>query len=271
MLRDKPVVKVLLLTYQRAGSSYTGELLTSGEGALYVFEPLFAWRKILGVGVDPKLEENSAKVLGDLLDCQPEVINTWRRKGFYYFRKKPEGVIDFCRDAHLRLLKSIRARAHFVKPWITRRPDIKVVHLVRDPRGILNSVKKGGRLWSNNNRNVALQCANIENDLLLEDLGPSRYLRVRYEDLVEYPAEETRRIFTFMGVNMTSNVLTYLQKHSGLGEIPSMRQKYLNTYRDSQYRHDHWKSQMDNREVEYIEHVCGKVMQRLHYHPLRPT
>ncbi|XP_063600599.1 carbohydrate sulfotransferase 1-like [Penaeus indicus] len=260
------------MTYQRSGSSFVGELLTSGGGAMYVYEPLFLWRALLGPGADVGVEERAARALGDLLDCKPEVIRAWRRRPYQYFRRKPEGVRDWCVDADLRLLKSIRARASFVLPWVRARPDIKVVHLVRDPRGILNSVKRGGNLWSENNRNAALQCANIERDLRLQELGPHRYLQVRYEDLVESPLEETRRIFSFMGANFNDDVMAYLREHTWLAEkIPAEKQGYLKTFRDSSFKHDHWKINMDNREIEFIENVCGSVMKKLNYHPLPPT
>ena len=43
-----------------------------------------------------------------------------------FFRKKPEDAKDFCRDASLRILKTIRARAQFISHWLSHRPDIKV-------------------------------------------------------------------------------------------------------------------------------------------------
>ncbi|XP_071523399.1 uncharacterized protein [Panulirus ornatus] len=270
-LFHKPVVKVLLLTYQRSGSSYTGELLTSGGGALYVFEPLFVWKKVLGPNGDANLRADAARLLGDLLDCRRKIIHAWQRKGLFFFRRKPEGTKYFCLEARLRLVKTIRARASFVRPWIQERPDIKVVHLVRDPRGIISSVKRGGGLWGHDHRNVEFQCSNIEEDLQLEALGQNRYLRVRYEDLVDHPHEETRRIFAFMGVDVSQGVLTYLQQHASLDQPPAKKQGYLNTYRDSNYRHDHWKSRMDIREVEHIQQVCRGVMERLGYTALPPT
>ncbi|XP_042863199.1 carbohydrate sulfotransferase 1-like [Penaeus japonicus] len=269
---NEKVKKVLLVTYQRSGSSFVGELLTSGGGAMYVYEPLFLWRNILGPEATADVEERAAKALGDLLDCKPEVIHAWRRRPYQYFRRKPQGVRDWCRDANLRLLKTIRARASFVLPWARARQDIKVVHLVRDPRGILNSVRRGGNLWSENNRNAALQCANIERDLQLQELGPGRYLRVRYEDLVESPLEETRRVFGFMGADFDDDVMSYLREHTWLAEkIPAEKQGYLKTFRDSNFQHDHWKTNMDNREIEFIENVCKSVMRKLNYHPLPPT
>ncbi|XP_066939794.1 carbohydrate sulfotransferase 1-like [Macrobrachium rosenbergii] len=265
-----PVKKVILLTYQRAGSSFTGELLTAGGEAMYVFEPLYVWRRKLGPGADPSLERKSALVLGDLLDCRPEVIAEWQRKGFSYFRRKLE-VENFCEAAKLRLLKTIRARAHFILPWIKERPDIKIVHLVRDPRGIVNSVQRGGRLWSDNNRNAQLQCKSVERDLELEHLGPDRYLRVRYEDLVDKPVEESKRIFALLGMTFSKGVMEYLESHTGTGENQERRPGYFNTFRKSDFRHDLWKQKLDNREIEFIENICSSIMKAIGYTALPPT
>ncbi|KAK7084050.1 hypothetical protein SK128_002404, partial [Halocaridina rubra] len=260
---------VLLLTYQRAGSSFAGELLTSGGGddILYIFEPLYIWRMKLGPGADTTLEENSAKVLGDLLDCKPEVIRHWRRSAFAYFRRRPDHR-DFCQVSKVRVIKSIRAHASFVLPWIKKRPDIKVIHMVRDPRGILNSVQRGGRWWSENNRNINLQCNLVEQDLELEQLGPGRYLRVHYEDLVDKPLEETKRMFKFAEMDLGEETVNYLKIHTGLGTEHLRKPGYFNTYRDSNFRHDHWKTKLDNREIEFVENACSSIMRKLGYTPL---
>nr|XP_045592684.1 carbohydrate sulfotransferase 1-like [Procambarus clarkii]XP_045592685.1 carbohydrate sulfotransferase 1-like [Procambarus clarkii] len=265
----KPIVKVLLLTNPRSGSSYTGELLTSRGDAIYMFEPLYVWRKFLGAGADPRYEADSAKVLGDLLDCRPEVLRRWRMLSV--FRKRPRGARHFCRDAQLRVVKTIRAKAHFVKPWIINRPDIKVVHLVRDPRGVMNSLKNGGNLWTDNNRNASLLCDAINKNIQLEDLGPTRYLRVRYEDLVDHPEEETRRIYSFMGVNVDAKVMAYLKRHTGREDPQGVDQRYLNTYRDVSFRHDHWKAKLNPDVRQHVEDVCSDVMQKLNYQPVLVT
>ncbi|CAL4125612.1 unnamed protein product, partial [Meganyctiphanes norvegica] len=270
-LNGVPVTKVLLLTYQRAGSSYTGELLTSGGNAMYVFEPLFTWRKELGPDRDPAKGPIYAHALGDLLDCHPEVVRSWHHKPFTYFRAKPHGVEDFCKDAPLRLLKTIRARASFVAPWLHTRPDIKVIHLTRDPRGMYDSVIRGGRIWSDNNRNVSLQCHNLQQDTKLHNMGPERYLRLRYEDLVDRPLEETRKVFNFMGVEFNERAQLYLKNHTGINPVHAVgNHGYLNTYRDASFRHDKWKDHLGNRDLEYIQDICGAVMNELGYTPVPP-
>ncbi|XP_050718060.1 carbohydrate sulfotransferase 3-like [Eriocheir sinensis] len=262
----------MLVAYQRSGSSFTGELLASGGSTIYTFEPLFPWRRRLGPSADPALLRDAARLLGDMLDCRPEVIRKWQEHKFYYFRKKPADVKDFCKDASIRILKTIRARASFLLPWLAKRQDVKVIHLVRDPRGILSSVKRGQQLWSDNNRDIALQCANIKGDLSLETLGPQRYLRVEYEDLVDKQMEVTRLMFSFLGVPVTPSVEEFVKEHTHQDPDPTpVPQRYLNTYRDSGYRHDHWRNELDGLEVQHIQTVCREVMNLLHYPFVSPS
>ncbi|KAK3883028.1 hypothetical protein Pcinc_012635 [Petrolisthes cinctipes] len=297
----KPVVKVLLLTYQRAGSSFAGELLTSGGGgSVYIYEPLYVWRKLLGPGAKRGLERDSAWLLGDLLDCRPQdwkkyitpqllvawfdpekdarrdqdlVLRAWGHMSFPYFHRRGNGGTDWCGHSSFRLTKTIRAREQFVHSWLERRPDIKVLHLVRDPRGILYSVARGGGMWGKNNKDAALQCGNMEKDLTLQHLGQHRYLRVRYEDLVERPLEETQRVLGFLGQRVNKEVMEYLRQHTALGNhtLQTHQQGYMSTYRDGHFRHDKWKENMYSWIVKDIENVCQSVMAKMQYSPFKPV
>ncbi|KAK4295588.1 hypothetical protein Pmani_031865 [Petrolisthes manimaculis] len=270
----KAVVKVLLLTYQRAGSSFAGELLTSGGGgSVYIYEPLYVWRKLLGPGAKRGLERDSAWLLGDLLDCRPQVLRAWGHMSYPYFHRRGSGGTDWCGQSSFRLTKTIRAREHFVHAWLQRRPDIKVLHLVRDPRGILYSVARGGGMWSQNNKDAALQCGYMEKDLTLQQLGQHRYLRVRYEDLVERPLEETQRVLGFLGQSVNQEVMEYMKQHTALGNhtLQTHKQGYMSTYRDGHFRHDKWKENMYPSIVTDIEKVCQSVMATMQYSPLKPV
>ena len=46
-----------------------------------------------------------------------------------------------CRSSNPRVIKTIRLRRAGLEPWV-HKTNIKVVHLVRDPRAIINSVSK---------------------------------------------------------------------------------------------------------------------------------
>ncbi len=52
----------------------------------------------------------------------------------------------------------------------------KVVHVVRDPRAMYSSMKKGENIWKSYVRNVTHMCSVLNNDfqVLSENLSPSR-------------------------------------------------------------------------------------------------
>ena len=78
--------------------------------------------------------------------------------------------------------------------------DVKVIHLVRDARGVVNSLlnysrrltpEAAARLWVNGNKNIERQLR-----LLPED----RYIRVRYEDMCRALPETLERLHRFCSV-----------------------------------------------------------------------
>ena len=55
----------------------------------------------------------------------------------------------------------------------------------------------------------------MESDSLLANILPvSRYLRVRYEDLIEDPLPEVSRIYSFMGTQVSKEVTQFLEDHT---------------------------------------------------------
>ena len=93
-----------------------------------------------------------------------------------------------CSDSSPRVIKTIRVRFDTLKYWI-QDTDIKVhflsfdvidcemilkmlkiIHLVRDPRGILNS--RENHNWRKRLRDIEYVCENLENDLQIVNLLP---------------------------------------------------------------------------------------------------
>ena len=78
--------------------------------------------------------------------------------------------------------------------------DIKVIHLVRDARGVVNSSlnysprltpQAAARLWIYGNRNIERQ---------LRALPEDRFIRVRYEDICRDLLQTLERLYSFCGV-----------------------------------------------------------------------
>lgn len=100
-------------------------------------------------------------------------------------------------------------------------PDFKILHIVRDIRDLMVSLNRTGwvaeldryfpRLWCHNN--LYLQA------LFGDD--PARYLCLRYEDLVEDPANEVGRACDFLGVDFQPEQLAPQNRHAryrGMGQ-----------------------------------------------------
>lgn len=86
--------------------------------------------------------------------------------------------------------------------------DVRVIHLVRDARGVAWSSMKGPgspewpevrlpRALVGMRAAAAWSIANLTSEWIAHRLGPDRVLRVRYEDLATRPASELRRIGEF--------------------------------------------------------------------------
>jgi len=95
--------------------------------------------------------------------------------------------------------------------------DVVMIHLVRDGRGCMWSNLRGSnrRLEVGEDARIRFAAirtalswflANLAALLGRVALGPKRYLMVRYEDLVEAPAETLSRIGTYLGVDLSEEV-----------------------------------------------------------------
>jgi hypothetical protein len=97
--------------------------------------------------------------------------------------------------------------------------ELRTVHLVRDPRGVVHSWRKAIRRNDGGGRDVMIRYGVIPaaaryvayNGLAhcLRALGPYRFLR--YEDLLAAPRETVARVLAFAGVTTTRETLAYIR------------------------------------------------------------
>ena len=99
-----------------------------------------------------------------------------------------------------------RLRRAGLEPWVYD-TDIKVVHLVRDPRAMITSIARRPGVWSSLLKNSTFQCQRMEDDMKLEQgLPKERYVRVRYEDLVDKTEETLEGLYHHLGLLWTDHV-----------------------------------------------------------------
>ena len=104
--------------------------------------------------------------------------------------------------------------------------------MIRDPRAILNSVSAKADIWLDFIHNSSLLCTQMESDSLLANILPMtrylqhkmtmsmsstyfRYLQVKYEDLIDNPLAEVKRLYSFMNTEISKEVTQFLSDHTG--------------------------------------------------------
>jgi len=258
----------------RAGSSLTGELLSLSPEVNYLFEPLwlqpeaqsvideltrisrrYIWNQLEG-------QLSAAQYLTSLLRCNLMTTAPLVAESFH-------NTIRFNLTECWRrpmVLKVIRLHGRAVHQVLEFNPELKLVHLVRDPRGLSASRQLVGA------KAPPMQvCDEIRQDLPLADellgISPERYTSVRYEDLVNPKTRlsELARLYHFMGVPLPKPQLDdFLDSH--YGDKPSAGDKFK-TYRKSSFDPNSWKHQLSTEEIREADAACADIMERFHYEP----
>jgi hypothetical protein len=136
--------------------------------------------------------------------------------------------------------------------------DIKVIHLVRDPRGYSASMRR--REGHSDIRRYAWQWANIHERI--EHLNPALpYVRIRYEDLATRPEETIGLILDFLGLEREP-VLgppRFPHKHHLIGN--SMRLQY-----DGRVVLDQrWREELTATDQRQVLRCAGRVAAMCEY------
>ena len=177
---------------------------------------------------------------------------------------------DSCKAAATRAIKTIRLDMSFVRQLLATEPAIRVVHLVRDPRGMLLSSRKMPnrvvdysaasyickRLW-----------ANINDILWLNRNFPGSSLEIRYEDLAMDLQEVSSAIYNHARISSKLKdgyLSTWLDKiTSSSNNVGTFR-----TFRsNSSVEAYDWMTQLNTTERQIIESVpeCVTIIEKLKY------
>ncbi|XP_023327796.1 carbohydrate sulfotransferase 1 isoform X2 [Eurytemora carolleeae] len=259
---------ILLLAYARSGSSFTGDLLSAHPNAAYYFEPFYLLRPG-GHSIERALQENPSTVwqvrdyIYGIFYCNPSLL---KKLSFHVIRT--HGHDTDCINANPKVMKTIRIHKIGLEPWIYS-TNIQVVHLVRDPRGMITSMASHQNTWGEAAKNYSQLCNKIQDDLSLEEgLGPNRYMRLRYEDLVEDTENELKRIYKLLDIPFTEQVRDAVFRHTN----PSNKTRggYYSTFRGTGFRTDSWKRKLRIEQIRMIEEECSSVLEKLNYNIFDP-
>jgi hypothetical protein len=136
---------------------------------------------------------------------------------------------------------------------LAQAPEMKILHLIRDPRdvarssigmGWAGSTYYGVRHWINTEREWAKMAKNM---------APEQVLEIRYETLIQEPAETLNKICLFFGVPFHPSMLEYDQGSSYSKPDTSMIYQ--------------WRRKQSPREIGLVEAQAKPLMHTLGYEP----
>ncbi|KFO09951.1 Carbohydrate sulfotransferase 1 [Balearica regulorum gibbericeps] len=303
---------VLILATTRSGSSFVGQLFNQHFDVFYLFEPLYHVQYTLipkltqsksttdrrgmpGGPRDPPATPPPARLFrrgASKALCSPPVCESLGAVDLHLEEGdcvKKCGTLNLtlatesCREHGHVAIKTVRVpevsdlRALVEDP----RLNLKVIQLVRDPRGILASRSETfrdtyrlWRIWDGTGRKpynldvtqLTTVCEDFWNSVSTGLNRPlwlkGKYMLVRYEDLARNPMKKTEEIYDFLGIPMDSNVERWIQNNTR-GDRSSSKHKY-GTVRNSAATAEKWRF-LSYEIVAFTQHACQQVLAQLGY------
>ena len=244
---------LIIISPGRGGSSFLGSFFNKNLHVMYSFEPFFAiTRKIFHVDLvkgekEPKnYKQAFLRVIHGFLKCNftnfsKTIISALLRDRWHLLHSKALSNTNLARFSRILLTSTCENHNYTVIKILSARVpnktietlrglfqeqshyDVKVVHLVRDPRAVVNS--RVNLKWMKDHLhpsfsdNVRRICNPILQNIRFGLLSPppwlkNRFLIIRYEDLVENTVNITRELYRFAGFDWSASIDKWISKQA---------------------------------------------------------
>ncbi|KAJ8036328.1 Carbohydrate sulfotransferase 1 [Holothuria leucospilota] len=298
---------IFLVSSKRSGSSFVGEYFNKHPNFFYVFEPLqmLTFYVLDGIINNNAFDDIALEVLEGLTECQfnrgfksPEEWLTRKaplctfneelgktamcsKETWYNATEISEVLTDTCLTKSDIAFKLIRIQdLDFLKPFVLNDTyDAKILYLVRDPRGVMNSREGVSvnfdliRRMRNTSLEVEDMCDTMERNLRYWFDTPAwlqgRLKVIRYEDVALFPLDMGKEIFEFVGHDFDMSVIKWLflsTQNKNTNELG--KGKLFRTSRDSAQRVSSWRKELSWDKILSIQTRCIKAMRMAGYLPI---
>ena len=289
---------VAIVTNRRSGSSFLGQIFNQNPDVFFHFEPLkvMEWKK--------EWYPNATNLIRNMMKCKfddtPFLMDMYNHEMLHresskvltspplcdlskiYGRLKPVNfcpkltndlAMDVCKRYKHVVVKMIRMYSISSLEEVLRDPalNVKVIHLVRDPRGIHISRAKAEKktLTLGTELDKALQyiCRRMRGNLDFTKSAPmwleGKYIRVRYEELAENPTEWAQKLYNFTGLGMVPKEV----QHWINANTQSSRGDAYSTQRNSAMTAQAWRKDVTLDIVQRMQELklCHPVLSELGY------
>ena len=159
-------------------------------------------------------------------------------------------ITGSCATSGIHVVKIVRGEMRNVEELMRASRNFRLVHVIRDPRGVVNSRRKKpffhsvGVRKNNTISEARYYCEDVMRDIelrqRLEAKYPGRTLQVIYDDFVKNAHQRASQIYTFLETTMPPEVEAFL-KTTRPGTASS------------------WRKQLDSDFVQQVDRVCRRL------------
>ncbi|XP_041463785.1 carbohydrate sulfotransferase 1-like [Lytechinus variegatus] len=308
---------VILLAQMRTGSSAVGQILNQNKDIFYLYEPLHVTHDWV-TKHRTKAEANSrmTEVLSNISRCEFSK-GFVRSHGSWGGRTKSRALMPLCKDIKTCkelqpavykqiclacngnvAVKLIRSNLLHLKPLLDDDlVDVRIIQLVRDPRGTANSrleyfSAKKDEIPPGLKRNslnpvkfdegiflppkdmlkltIKTFCSWLRQSLKIALSQPAwlqgRYMLIRYEDFAERPRMTAQEIYNFLGRPTPPEVLKWIKENTQgktIGENPN--HPLFSLSKNSSSTASRWRLNLSGEQVMIVQNECEDSMRLLGY------
>ncbi|XP_028842912.1 carbohydrate sulfotransferase 6 [Denticeps clupeoides] len=322
--RSHSKVHVLLLSSWRSGSSFLGQVFSQHPSVFYLMEPGWHVWSTLRMPGARGLRMAVRDLLRSVLRCDLSVMDSYLPPSpnvsqlFMWSHSRalcsppacgltPRGgfsnqtacsrrcdarglarVEEACRAHSHVVLKEVRVFELESLYPLLRDPalDLRVVHLVRDPRAVARSREQSAKALLRDNalvleqgdarvpetqyqvmQEVCRSHVRIHETAVLKspDFLEGRYKMVRYEDVVRDPLAEIEAMYRFVGLEMTDELQEWIYRITHGKGKGTKKEAFQITSRNAEDVSRAWRTSLSFDKVQRIQNVCKSAMSLLGY------
>lgn len=173
-----------------------------------------------------------------------------------------------CKAAKHRVAKVLRIDLSYTEVLLEENPNLKVLHLFRDPRSIISShfatswypLKASRNVTGKIESDIKVLCKRMRYDidagLYLLNKFPDRVNILQYEDLIQDSTEKGGKLFKFLGMNNSKNYQRFI--------VETMNIK-SDKYTKGEIGEFSYRQKLSWNIVKKIDTVCKDVLISLGY------
>ena len=161
----------------------------------------------------------------------------------------------------------------FIKKLMQIFPEAKFIHLIRDYRANANSVKKFDFSAPEVSLIATRWKISLKHITKIKNKFPEKWHTLNYENFVDNPLDELKKIESFLGIDHHPEALEYYkyekEAFESFSNVDDYKKFHANLFSPiSNAYKDSWKNKLSEREIKVCDTAVGKWGKAAGYQPI---